>query len=173
MRKRKTFRELWNRGGFDRAWISGVLSTIIMLGLFWPAGIAHELGHGIVCWVNGGDVFWPWVFTRLALICDPFPEHMKEVSWAMGGSFGVFASIAPIFIFKFLRKHNFILIGFIGSGFLELGYAIFESTQNELYRINDLSAILPIVLLGLLSIVFFTWSIDKIRERCSRKKSIE
>ena len=173
MPKPKSFRELWSRGGFDRAWISGVLSSIIMLGLFWPAGIMHELGHGVICWATDGEIFWPWVFTQLKLLCNPFPEHVKEISWVMGGSFGVLASILPIFTFKFLRKHNFILIGFIGSGFLELGYAIFESTRNELYRVNDLSTILPIVLLGLFAIVFFTWSIDTIRERCTRKKSIE
>jgi hypothetical protein len=170
VRKPKTFRELWDRGGFDRGWISGVLSTIIMLGLFWPTGIAHELGHGVVCLVADGKIFWPWVFTNLALLCEPFPEHVKEISWAMGGSFGIAASVLPIVVFKFLRKWDFIFIGFIGSGFLQLGYAIFESTQNALYRINDLSVILPIVFCGLGPIVFFTCFINKIRHY---KKSSE
>lgn len=172
MRKAKSFRELWDRGGFWKYFISCTLSMLIMLGLFWPAGIAHELGHGVICWATGGEIFWPWVFTRLTLLCDPFPEHVKEISWAMGGSFGVVASVAPIFVFKFLRKWNFVSVGFIGSAFLEFGYAIFESTQNALYRVNDPSVILPIVLFGILSIIFFTWSIDKIRERCTRKKSV-
>lgn len=172
MRKPKSFRELWNRGGFDRGWISWVLSMLIMLGLWYPTGIAHELGHGIVCWYDGGEIFWPWVF-KLKLLCNPFPEHIKEISWAMGGSFGVIASVAPIFVFRTLRQQNIILNGFLGCAFLQLGYAIFESTQNELYRVDDPSTILPIVLFGTLAVTFFTWSIDEIRKRCTRKKSIE
>lgn len=106
------------------------------------------------------------------LLCDPFPEQVKEISWAMGGSFGVIASIAPIFIFKIIRKWNFILNGFLGCGFLQLGYAVFESTSNALYRVNDLSVILAIVLAGSLAIVFFTLFIEKIRYYCTRKKPI-
>jgi len=173
MRKPKSFRELWNRGGFDRGWISCILSMLIMLGLWYPTGIAHELGHGIICWYDGGEIYWPWIF-KLKLLCNPFPEHIKEISWAMGGSFGVIASVAPIFVFRTLRQHNIILNGFLGCAFMQLGYAIFESTQNELYRENGLTiGNAPIALIGILAIIFFTWSIDKIRERCTRKKSIE
>lgn len=150
-----------------------IISTLIMMGLFWPTGIAHELGHGVICWSEGGNFFWPWVFTRLTLLCDPFPEHVKEISWVMGGSFGVIASIVPIFVFKILRKWNFVLNGFLGCAFLQLGYAIFESTQNALYRINDLSVILPISLLGIFAIIFFTLYIEKIQKYCTRKKSVE
>lgn len=150
-----------------------ILSMLIMLGLFWPTGIAHELGHGVICWSEEGTIFWPWVFTRLSLLCDPFPEQIKEISWAMGGSFGVIASVIPPFVFRFLRRRNFVFNGFLGCAFLQLGYAIFESTQNVLYRVNDLSVILPIVLMGTLAIIFFTLYIEKIREYCTRKKPIE
>lgn len=173
MRKTKSFREVWEKGGIGKFLISFIISMLVMMGLFWPTGIAHELGHGVVCWATEGEIFWPWVFTRLMLLCDPFPEHVKEISWAMGGSFGVVASIAPIFIFKIVKKWNFILNGFLGCGFLQLGYAIFESMYNALYRVNDLSVILSIVLAGSLAIVFFTLYIEKIRYYCTRKKSIQ
>lgn len=169
MKKKHSFRELWDRGGFDRGWISWILSMLVMMGLFWPTGIAHELGHGIVCWYDGGDIFWPWVFTKLTLLCDPFPEHIKEISWAMGGSLGLLASITPIFIFKTIKRNNIYLNGFLGCAFMQLGYAIFESTQNELYKSNDLSVLLPIVLFGALSIVVFTLFMDTIRGHITKK----
>ncbi|PIY90054.1 MAG: hypothetical protein COY74_03560 [Nitrosopumilales archaeon CG_4_10_14_0_8_um_filter_34_8] len=160
---------MWNEGGFWKYFMSGTISMIMMLGLLYPTGLVHELGHSIVCWYSGGSVFIPWIFTKLMTLCDPFPEHIKEISWAMGGSFGIIASISPLFAFKFLRKWDFIIIGFIGCGFMQLGFAIFESMINELYKINDPVVLLPIVLLGVLNVAVFTWSIDKIREHCTRK----
>ncbi len=74
------------------------------------------------------------------------------------------ASIVPPFVFSFLRKWNFILNGFLGCAFLQLGYAIFESQKNAQYRVNDLDALLPIVLMGTFSIIFFTLYIEKIRK---------
>ena len=172
MRKKRTFRELWEQGGFWKYFMSCTISMIIMLALVYPTGLVHELGHSVVCWYDGGNVYVPWIFTKLMTLCDPFPEHIKEISWTMGGLFGIVASISPLFVFKYLRKWNFVVIGFLGCGFMQLGFAIFEGVTNELYKINDLSVILPIVLFGVLSIAFFTWSIDKIRECCPRKKSI-
>jgi hypothetical protein len=173
MRKVRSLHEVWEQDEFGRFLISFILSMLIMLGLFYPTGIAHELGHGVICLSEGGTIFWDWVFTRLALLCDPFPERVKEISWAMGGSFGVIASVVPIFVLRFLRKRNFILNGFLGCAFLQLGYALFESTQNAQYRVNDLSVISSIVLMGAIAIIFFTWRIEKIREYCTRKKSRE
>ena len=157
---------------FDRHLQNFILSMLVMMGLFYPTGLAHELGHGIICWSEGGEIFWPWVFTRLALLCEPFPEHVKELSWVMGGTSGIIASLIPPFVFRFLRR-NFILNGFLGCAFLQLGYAIFESTQNALYRINDLSVILSIVLMGTIAIIFFTLYIEKIRKYITRKKFVQ
>lgn len=158
------------KGKIEKFLLNFIISaTIMLVGLWYTTGIAHELGHGVVCVATGGTFPWQPIFTNLVLICDPFPEHVKEISWAMGGSFGVIASIAPIFVFNFVRKHNRIVNAFLVCAFMQAGYAIFESTQNALYRINDLSANLPIALMGVLAIIFFTWSIDPIRERCTRK----
>lgn len=162
------------KGKFEKLLLNFIVSTTIMLVVLWPlTGIAHELGHGVVCLVTGGEIYWPWVFPNLRLLCDPFPEQVKEISWAMGGSFGIIASLLPIFAFKILRKYDFVLNAFLGCAFMQFGYAIFESTLNELYKNNDLTTGLPIALLGVLSIVFFTLYIDKICKNCSRKKSIE
>lgn len=165
----KSFRELWGQGGFDKGWISWVLSMLVMMVLFYPTGIAHELGHGVVCHLTDGEIYWPWVFTKLSLLCDPFPEHVKEISWFMGGSFGIIASITPIFVFKFIKKQDWILNGFLGCAFMQLGYAVMESTQNELYKSNDLSVLIPIVFSGSLAIVFFTCFISKIRKFSHKK----
>lgn len=166
-----TPRELWNRGGFDRAWMSWAMSMGVMLGLWFLTGIPHELGHSVVCWYSGGEVYLPWVFTKFITLCDPFPEHIKEISWAMGGIFGVITSIVPLLIFKFLRKHNFILNGFLGCGFMQLGYTISESQMNAQYKVNDLEAILPIIILGTFSIIFFTAYIEKIRKFTNKASS--
>ncbi|MEM3062912.1 MAG: hypothetical protein QW303_05145 [Nitrososphaerota archaeon] len=161
------------KGKFEKFLLNFIISTTMMLMVLWPlTGIAHELGHGVVCWATGGEIYWPWVFPNLRLLCEPFPEQVKEISWAMGGSFGVLASLAPIFIFRVLRKWNWILNAFLGCVFMQFGYAIFESTLNESYKNNDLTTGLPIALLSTFSIVFFTLYIDKIRKYCSRKKSI-
>ena len=172
--KIRSFRELWDRDGFDKIWMSFSISFIILLILWYLTGIAHELGHGIVCWVTGGTFPWDWVFLHMAVLCDPFPEQVKEISWAMGGSFGVVASIMPIFVFKILRRWNFILNAFLGCGFMQLGYAIFESTQNELYRMHELTiGNASPAILGVISIIFFTLYIEKIRKYATRKKSIK
>lgn len=161
------------KGKFEQLLFDFILSTIIMLVVLWPlTGIAHELGHGVICSVTGGKIYWPWIFPNFRLLCNPFPEQVKEISWAMGGSFGVITSLVPIFVFKFIRNRNFVLNAFLGCAFLQLGYAIFETTQNELYKNNDLTTGLPIALFGILSTAFFTLYIDKIHKYCSRKKSI-
>lgn len=159
------------KGKLEKFLFNFIVSTTLMGGILWYlTGIVHELGHGIVCWATGGSFPWSPIFTNLVLICDPFPEHVKEISWAMGGSFGVVASLVPIFIFKFLRKHTVILNGFLGCAFMQLGYAIIESQKNEQYRVNDLEAILPIALMGTLSIIFFTLYSEKIRKNTLRGK---
>lgn len=147
---------------FDMYLLNFILSMIVMMALFYPTGIAHELGHGVICWSEGGSFPLDWVFTRLAVLCDPFPVQ-KELSWAMGGIFGMIASVIPPFVFRFLRKWNVILNGFLGCAFLQLGYAISESQKNTLYKVNDLEALLPIVLMGTFSIIFFTLYIEKIQ----------
>jgi hypothetical protein len=158
----------WRKDKLVNFLICFIISTVMVLPLWYLTGIAHELGHGLVCWATGGVFLWDLIFTKLALLCDPFPEHVKEISWAMGGSFGVIASIVPIFVFRFLRKWNFILNAFLGCAFMQLGYAIFESTQNALYRVNDLSAILPIALMGIIPIIVFTLYIEKITQMVDR-----
>jgi hypothetical protein len=169
----KNFKEL-QKDKIARFLTGFIISMVLLYPFLWYlTGIAHELGHGVVCWATGGEIFWPWVFTKVKLLCNPFPEQVKEISWAMGGSFGVVASIVPIFIFKIIRKWNFVLNAFLGCGFMQLGYAIFESTQNELYKMDELTiGNAPPAFLAILAIIFFTLYIDKIRKYCSQKKSI-
>jgi hypothetical protein len=174
MKKLRSFREVWEQDKVGRFLISFVISTILLVTVLWYlTGIAHELGHGVICLATGGEIFWPWVFTKVRLLCNPFPEHVKEISWAMGGSFGIIASMTPIFIFKFLRKRDFILNAFLGCAFMQLGYAVFESTQNELYKMDELTiGNAPPAILGIIAVIFFTLYIDKIRKYRSAKKSI-
>lgn len=63
-----TPKELWNRGGFDRAWMSWAMSMGVMFGLWFLTGIPHELGHSVVCWYCGGEVYLPWIFTKFITI---------------------------------------------------------------------------------------------------------
>jgi len=153
---------------FDSHLQNFIFSMLIMVGLFYPTGIAHELGHGLVCVTEGGEFLWDWVFLKLALLCNPFPEH-KELSWAMGGIFGLIASLVPVLVFSFLRKHRVILNGFLGCAFMQLGYSIFESQKNEQYRVNDLEVILPIALMGTLAVIFFTLYIEKLSKYSIRR----
>lgn len=162
------------KGRFEKYLLNFIISTIIMLaGLWYTTGIVHEFGHGIVCMATGGTFPLEPIFTNLVLLCDPFPEHVKEISWAMGGSFGVIASLVPVFTLKIIRRWNRILNAFLGCAFMQAGYAICEASTNTLYRNNDLSVSVSIALMGILSIVFFTMYIEKIRYYCARKKPIE
>ena len=162
----------WRKDKFILYWGRGIISTLVMLGLWYPVGIVHEMGHAIICITHNGSLPWNFVFTNLVVICNPFPEEVKYLSFAMGGIFGMIASFVPIIIFRFLRKYKWVLNGFIGCGFMELGYAIFETTEHTQYVSNNPSANLPIALMAILAIAFFTVFGDKIAKYCSRKKSI-
>jgi len=148
-----------------------ISSTMVMFGLFYPVGLVHEMGHGIICVTHNGSFPWNWVFLHLTVICTPFPTEVKEISFAMGGIFGIIGSLVPLAVFKFLRKHKFILNGFLGMAFMELGYAIFETKEHEQYISNALGATVPIAIMAIFAIGFFTIYIDKIKKYCTRKKS--
>lgn len=131
-----------------------IYSTFIFGLLFYPIGLIHETGHALICISQNGVFPWDWFF-RLSVICDPLPMP-KELSFAMGGFFGMMASLIPILTIKTIRKNNLLLGGFVGSTVFQFLYFLAETWAHYDYMGNEPSLFGVITFIVLLSIFYFS-----------------
>ncbi len=144
MRKKRSLREIWNEDKI--VWFS-----IITIGvLFIPTGLIHEVGHIVVCVSNGFDYTLYTDSIAFNVQCSNSPRPI-ELYWAMGGVFGIFASL-PLLIIKKVRNEKGILIGIVITGFDHLQKAVFETTAHLSYLSNPsllmFMSVLSLILLG-------------------------
>lgn len=88
-----------------------IIAGILVIGLWFPVGYFHELGHVLVCVSNG---FEYTVFNAgLDLVTDcsnlPLPTWLY---WSLGGIFGVIISITPLSVKK-IREVKGLMLGFL------------------------------------------------------------
>lgn len=145
--RRRSLRQAWNE---DRILWFAILT---IAALFIPSGLFHEIGHILVCAGNGFDYTFYVDNIAFNVRCSDSPKPI-ELYWAMGGVFGMCASL-PLLALRKIRSNNGVLIGVSVTGFDHLQKAIFETTAHFSYLSNPtllvfMSVLSLILMFGLL-----------------------
>ena len=124
-----------------------VIAGVVVSILWIPIPIFHEIGHMLVCRSDGYEstVFFDGI--RMIIHCSEPPKN-ELLYFAVGGVFGVIASVMPLMIDK-IRKNDGLLLGFVILGIMEAIKGILETFLHSWYVSED-----SIILIPLLSIIF-------------------
>lgn len=79
----------------------------------------------------------------------------------MGGIFGLMASMIPLFVSKRIRNNPLLGGGLAGSSVFQFSYFLAETWAHDKYMNNDPILFLPISLIVLAVIFYFSRKIDK------------
>ena len=120
-----TLRQVWDKNRLL------ILSSLVILILFFPTGFAHELGHILVCVSNGYDYTLTVGNLALNVHCSSSPQPLL-LYFALGGIFGMIASLS-LFLSKRVRSSNAIFIGVSIVAFDHFLKSIFETFAHSAY----------------------------------------
>ena len=123
-----TTREIWDRNRLL------IVSAVTIIILFFPTGLAHELGHILVCTSNGYDYTFTLSDLALNVHCSDTPQPIL-LYFALGGIFGMIASMS-LFLLKQVRTNPGIFIGVSVTAFDHFLKSIFETFTHTAYLSN-------------------------------------
>lgn len=122
-----------------------LVALATMAALFYPAGLAHELGHLSAGWAAGSECEFFW---ELVVVCDPVPRPVEPYH-AMGGVFGAAAAISLAASGR-VRARGYVLAGVIGVAADNGIKAVIETAAHAAYLTNEpfrmLTGALPVLL---------------------------
>ena len=116
-----------------------ILSSLVILILFFPTGFVHELGHILVCVSNGYDYTLTVGNLALNVHCSSSPQPLL-LYFALGGIFGMIASLS-LFLSKRVRSNNAIFIGVSIVAFDHFLKSIFETFIHSAYLFDPILSI--------------------------------
>jgi len=131
----------------------------VWLLLFYPVGLVHELGHAAICNSQGGTFPTDMFFLQLRVICVPLPSPLV-LYWSFGGLFGLIASLIPMISGR-IRTSPTLAGGLAGSAVFQFLYFLSEGWAHYHYMNSDPYLFLPITLIVILTIFYFSRKVDK------------
>jgi len=141
-----------------------VFLTIIALALLMPVfSIIHEMGHGVVCFVNGSD--FTWGIDPLGggwLSCSETFEDPTMFRLAGGIVSALTASTIFILVRPHLRKNTVcITISLASIAATEYIITLLEVFANDFYMNSPFASVIS----GIVTVVIIIWYIFRISQK--------
>jgi hypothetical protein len=129
-----------------------ILLTLLGIAvLFFPVGLAHELGHITQCWSEELDYKLEFAMPAMKVTC--YGIENNPLYYSMGGIFGMIAA-ASLYSVKRFRQSIPISIAITVTAFDHFLKAILETFAHQAYLgngiLNILAGILAVILMVLL-----------------------
>ena len=115
------------------------VSIIVTAGLFVPIAYIHEIGHALICELDGHDVTIV-IKNGIAsqVLCQGTPSN-SMFYYAFGGLLGMFASFSLLIPWKWTIRNKGVLVGAFTNATIHGVTAIVETFAHDWY-VTDISA---------------------------------
>lgn len=127
------------------------LATILLIALIVPMNYVHEIGHGIICALEGNQFQIHIGVDNSTLICIGGSQN-TELFFVFGGLFASLVCAIPLIKYSWLKKYPWIIIPILT---LSIGHginAIIEVSLTDWYMQNG---VMPEITLGMISLMCY------------------
>jgi len=93
---------------FDKK--ASLISVIILAAFIFPITFVHELGHVIICALDGHSYDIRVSLIAASVICDGTSSNLM-LYWSFGGLLAMFVALSPLVAWNWVKRNNGVLIG--------------------------------------------------------------
>ena len=108
------------------------IALVMLLILFFPISVVHEIGHIIICVNSGSSYESHFNVLELGIMCTPLPKTVL-LYWAFGGILGMLVSLCPILALNWMRNHKGVMIGLFSLASMQGVNAFIETFAHTWY----------------------------------------
>jgi hypothetical protein len=93
---------------FDKK--ASLISVIILAVFIFPITFVHELGHVMICALDGYSYDIKVSLIAASVICDGTSSNLM-LYWSFGGLLAMFVALSPLVAWNWVKRNNGVLIG--------------------------------------------------------------
>ncbi len=93
---------------FDKK--ASLISVIILAAFIFPITFVHELGHVMICALDGHSYDIRVSPFAASVICDGTSSNLM-LYWSFGGLLAMFVALSPLVAWNWVKRNNGVLIG--------------------------------------------------------------
>ena len=137
---------------FDKR--AGLVSVIILAVFIFPITFVHELGHVMICALDGHSFEMKVSAYMASVICDGTSSN-PMLYWAAGGLLAMLVASSPFVAWNWVRRNKGVSIGSLTIATGHGVNAIIETFSHSLYVTNISASIALIIIPTVIAYVIF------------------
>jgi len=114
---------------------AGLISVIILAAFIFPITFVHELGHVMICALDGHSYDIRVSPFAASVICDGTSSNLM-LYWSFGGLLAMLVALSPLVAWNWVKRNNGVLIGSLTIATGHGVNAIIETFLHSWYVTN-------------------------------------